>query len=816
MCAFLDTALSDTDIAKAPFMIDSSRWNVIEAGLKRLPGKGLVNSINLKDGEAEFLRRAAVVRRYGAAVVVMLIDETGQAGSFERKIETAARAYRLLAGAGFPPEDIVIDPNILAVATGISDHDSYALDFIRSCSWIRDNCPGAHIAGGVSNLSFSFRGNNTVREAMHGVFLYHAVRAGLDMAIVNPAAITVYNDIEEHLRNAVEDVILNRRPGAAERLLELAGQIAADKMTHNERRQSGAGGSAVNWRKLDTVSRIVHAMVHGLDDFIAADVLELQKSGPRPGGIPPLEIVEGPLMEGMKTAGRLFGEGKLYLPQVIRSARVMKKAVAALEPLMDQNGTAAGGSSTAPKIVLATVKGDVHDIGKNIVSVVLACNGYRIVDLGVMVPAEQIISAALREDAGIIGLSGLISPSLDEMITVAREMEKLKLRIPLLIGGAAASLVHTALRIAPEYSGPVVYVSDAGKSAQTVRALLSPSECPAFTHNVAELYREAVQRHQAVKSRIDLLPIAAARANTFSSAAYTPVKPRTSGIIELNGYPLERVIPWIDWPAFLRHWQNGTTPDTVEADGASIPDTLLNDAQSMLEKIKNEGLLKLRGLAGIFPAVPSGDDIIVQNNGVSRHFCFLRSQTKKAGGANTCLADFLNPSGDWLGLFVLSAGFGLSEAEEEFRRQGDDYGAILLATVANTLTEAFAEEVHLRLRREWWGYAPQESPAAGEMDKGGRGGIRPAFGYPASPDHHDKETAFALLEARERSGFALTGSAMIIPAASVCGMFFANPAAYYFGIGRTGDDQLADWAERKGISVEEARRRSGAAAINDA
>ncbi|MDR2479943.1 MAG: methionine synthase [Treponema sp.] len=816
MCMFLDTALSDTDIAKAPVMIDSSRWNVIEAGLKRLPGKGLVNSINLKDGEAEFVRRAAMVKRYGAAVVVMLIDERGQAETFERKIETAARAYRLLTGAGFPPEDIVIDPNVLAVATGISEHDSCALDFIRSCAWIRENCPGVHISGGISNLSFSFRGNNTVREAMHSVFLYHAVRAGLDMAIVNHAAITAYNDIEANIRSAVEDVILNRRPGAAERLLELAGQIAAVSIAHNNRGQSAGDSSAADWRTMDAASRIIHAMVNGLDDFIGADVLELQKSGTRPGGIPPLEIVEGPLMEGMKTAGRLFGEGKLYLPQVIRSARVMKKAVAALEPLMNQSGAAAGGSSTAPKIVLATVKGDVHDIGKNIVGVVLGCNGYHIIDLGVMVPAEQIISAAMRENAGIIGLSGLISPSLDEMITVAREMEKLKLRIPLLIGGAAASLVHTALRIAPEYSGPVVYVSDAGKAAETVRALLSDSEYPAFTHNVAKLYREAALRHEAVKSRIELLPVAAARANKFVSAAYTPVKPETAGIIELNGYPLERVIPWIDWPDFLRRWQSGTIPDSVESGGSFMPGTLLDDAQAMLEKIKAEGLLKLRGLAGIFPAVPSGDDIVIQNNGVSRRFCFLRNQTKKPSGANSCLADFLHPAGDWLGLFVLSAGFGLQETADEFRRQGDDYGAILLATLANTLTEAFTEEVHLRIRREWWGYAPSESLSTGEILAGGYAGIRPAFGYPASPDHHDKETAFTLLQAWDRSGFALTGSAMIIPAASVCGMFFANPAAYYFGAGRAGNDQLADWAERKGISIEEARRRSGAAAMDDA
>jgi len=761
MCAFLDLALSDPEIARVPVMIDSSRWSVIEAGLKRLPGKGLVNSINLKDGEAEFLRRALLIKRYGAAAVVMLIDEKGQAVSYDRKIEIAGRAYRLLVDAGFPPENIVFDPNVLAVATGISEHDLCGIDFIRACTWIRDNCPGVNISGGISNLSYSFRGNNKVREAMHSIFLVHAQAAGLSMAIVNPAALIAYNTIEDDLRNAAEDVILNRSPGAAERLLELAEKIVAAPTAPNSSSIPNSSLLIPN----SPEKRIVHAMLRGIDDFIESDVLELlnqQKTA--------LEIIEGPLMDGMKEVGKRFDEGSLYLPHVIRSARVMKKAAAALEPYM---GKVSNTVNNAPKIVLATVKGDVHDIGKNIVGIVLACNGYQVIDLGVMVPAEQILDTAEKEHAAIIGLSGLIAPSLDEMAHIAKEMEKRRMKIPLLIGGAAASLVHTSLRLAPEYSGPVVYVQNAGKSAETVRALLSDSQRPHFLQELEKSYQDAAQRHEEIQSRIELISLELARANRVPPATYKPVAPKTSSLISLENYPINRVVPYIDWQSILRGWD------------AQTPDTILDDAKRLLEQVETKGLLQLRGVAGIFPASSENEDIII---GDKHRFCFRRNlQKKPAGVFNPCLADFVAPEQngqavDWLGLFALSAGFGLGEASEQYRRNGDDYSALLLASLANALAEAFVEEAHLRVRREWWGYAPDESLSIEEILKGKFTGIRPAFGYPSCPSHEDKRIAFELLEAEKRCGLKLTDTAMIIPAASVCGMFFASPAAYYFGV----------------------------------
>ncbi|MDR1574744.1 MAG: methionine synthase [Treponema sp.] len=813
MADFLDNALSDPDIARVPFMIDSSRWNVIETGLKRVPGKSLVNSINLKDGEKEFLRRAGLIRRYGAAVVVMLIDGRGQAVSYERKIEIAERAYGLLIAAGFPASDIVFDPNVLAVATGIGEHDSCALDFIRACSWIRDNCPGVQISGGVSNLSFSFRGNSVVREAMHSVFLHHAVRAGLSMAIVNPAALVLYNEIDGELRNAAEDVILNRRPDAAETLLSIAERLAAEGSrggSGGSGRRAASGESGEDWRGLNAEGRIIHAMVKGMDDYIEADLPELLEK------YSPLALVEGPLMDGMKEVGRRFGEGTMYLPQVIRSARVMKKAVSVLEPYMNRSkdGGADAAASRSPKIVLATVKGDVHDIGKNIVGIVLGCNGYTIIDLGVMVPAEQIFEAAEKENADVIGLSGLISPSLDEMVYVAREMEKRKMNIPLLIGGAAASLVHTALRIAPAYSGPVVYVPDVGKSAETVRALLSAAR-PRFLADIADRYRTAAARHEALQSRRVEISPEQARANKIPPASYTPVQPNKTGLIDLNGYPLDRVIPYIDWRSFLAGWDMHTEKQAES-------EKLLADAKALLERVKSEAILALRGVTGIFPAAGVNEEITVfgpdtgnAHSAQTTRFCFLRaSEEKPAGVSNPCLADFLLPPdngrpADWLGLFALSAGFGLREKVLEYRARGDDYRAILLTSLANALTEAFAEAVHLRVRREWWGYAAAENLTPTEVLQGKYTGIRPAFGYPACPDHEDKRAALALLGARERCGLELTASAMLVPSASLCGMFFASPASRYFSAGAPGDRQLRDWANRKGISADEARRRAG-------
>jgi 5-methyltetrahydrofolate--homocysteine methyltransferase len=799
MKGFLNMALCYPDIAKAPIMVDSSRWEVIEAGLKCLQGKGIVNSISLKEGESEFLRKASLIRCYGAAATVMLFDEQGQAVNYERKIAVAKRAFALLTASGFPAEDIIFDPNVLTVATGIPEHDRYALDFIRACKWISNNCPGTQISGGISNISFSFRGNEPVRKAMHAVFLKHAVDAGLSMAIVNPAALIPYDETDKELRDAVEAVILCTEKDAPEKLL-----VAA--LAVKERTGGGAmtvSEPMVSRQNIDVKERIICGIVKGNDGYIEEDVLEL-----RPRYVRSLDVVEGPLMEGMREVGVRFGEGKMFLPQVIRSARVMKKAVAVLEPFLEQEKTAVTGNGTGirgtaagrEKILLATVKGDVHDIGKNIVGLVLGCNGYRVLDLGVMVPAETILDTAEKEGVDIIGLSGLITPSLDEMIRIAEGMEKRGMTIPLLVGGAAANLAHTALHIAPAYSGPVVYVSDAGRSASVVRSLFSPSEYRRFLEELSQSYREALERHENIVKRTSVIPIEEARRNSVPPDPNPPPEPKFKGIVELNDCPLEQVIPHIDWKGFLGIWDSKNQ------------DTLLEDAQLLLGRVRTEGLLRLRGVAGIFPAVSRGDDVIVYDTTNSRTesawFSFLRNQEwKKNGGPNPCLADYLPRkaaengapgNGGWMGLFALSAGFGLEEAAAQFKARNDDYGFLLLATLADALAEAFTEEVHLRFRKEWWGYDPETYQS-----------IRPAFGYPACPDHEDKRTAFTLLEAERRSGLTLTESAMIIPAASTCGMFFAHSQAAYFGAAPVGDDQLADWAERKGISVEEGRRRIG-------
>ena len=814
---FLRAALSDPEIARVPFMIDSSRWNVIESGLKCIQGKTLVNSISLKDGEDEFLRRLEIIARFGAAVVVMLIDEKGQASTFERKIEIAGRAYGLLAKVpgGFSPSDIVFDPNIFTVATGIPEHDSSAPDFIRACSWIRENCPGVQITGGVSNLSFSFRGNNIVREAMHSVFLKHASTAGLSMAIVNPAALIPPDNIEPQLYAAVEDVILNRSPDAAGILLEIAGKVsAAASIAAAGPAKKAADTSPENWRSMNNAEKIKYAIVHGLDEYIEADILELKKTD---ATISPFAIVDGPLMAGISEVSRLFGEARIYLPQVLRSAMVMKKAVAALEPFIeeDKNRPITDGRDNRAvlpaKILLATVKGDVHDIGKNIVRVVLGCTGCNIIDLGVMVPAEQIIDTAINEKVGMVGLSALISPSLDEMINVAGEMEKRGLRIPLLIGGAAANQAHTAMRIAPEYSGPVIYVPDAAQAGSVVRLLLSDNERPGFLELTGEKYREIAARYASGKTSREIISLEAARANKIPSSPQPSLPPPFAGLMDLNDYPIDKVIPYIDWQSFLQAWEitEKAGTESVHSPG----EMLLKDARVMLERIKSERLLQLRGAAGFFPAEAAGDDVVLFDNFYDKslsanrteiaRFCFLRNQEKKQLGAyNPCLADYFTQqehagaaggrsghSVHTLGLFALSAGFGLCEAEQIFRSQKDDYSAILLATLANALADAFAAELHSRLR-------PEKFP-----------GIRPAFGYPISPDHEDKRLAFKLLDAEKRCGLRLTETSMMIPAASVCGMFVFHPAAYYFAIGQVGDDQITDWAVRKGISPDAARLR---------
>lgn len=819
MARFLNYALSDPEIARIPVMVDSSRWEALEAGLKCLQGKGIANSISLKEGEAEFLRRARLIRRYGAAMVVMLFDERGQADSRERKIEVAGRSYLLLTNAGIPAQDIVFDPNVLAVATGIPEHNRYALDFIEACTWIREHCPGAKISGGISNLSFSFRGNDVVREALHAVFLKHAIPAGLTMAIVNPAGVLSCDELDPALREAAEDVVLARREDAADRLLTLALGLKASPAAGTE---SGAGRDA--WRSLPVDERVIYALVKGLDDHIAEDVLEL-----RPRYSRALELIEGPLMRGMNEVGDRFGSGKMFLPQVIRSARVMKVAVAALEPYIQaekaealEEGGAGKRVGGTGKIVMATVKGDVHDIGKNIVSIVLGCNGYEVVDLGVMVPADEILEAARREGADLIGLSGLITPSLDEMVHTAREMEERGFTIPLLIGGATTSEAHTALRIAPVYSSPVVHVKDAGRAAAVVRALLSDTDRPRFLELTEERYREASERHERIASGIELVALDVARANRPAAEWLWMEQPapRMRGIHELQDYPLERLVPYIDWSYFFYSWDLGhgferILEDPEKGDAAK---KLYEDGRKLLDRIVAEKLLRPRGVIGFFPACAENEDLVIFEDpsavAEQARFRFLRNQERKrAGGPNPCLADFIAPrdSGaiDWIGLFAVSAGHGLDEAAAELRSRNDDYGALLLASLADRLAEAFAEELHLRVRREFWGYAPQEHLSTADLFEGRYRGIRPAVGYPACPDHSDKRILFDLLEAERRCGIKLTESNMMVPAASVSGFYFSHPGSYYFGVGRVGDDQLRSWAERKGISAETAAGRLG-------
>jgi 5-methyltetrahydrofolate--homocysteine methyltransferase len=810
MTRFLKLCQSDPEIARVPVMADSSSWEILEAALKCMQGKGIINSISLKEGEGEFLRRALLARRYGAAVVVMLFDEEGQAADYEKRIKVASRSYKLLRGAGFPPEDIVFDPNVLTIATGMAEHDRYALDFIRTCSWIREHCPETHISGGISNLSFSFRGSEAVRGAMHAVFLKHAIDAGLSMAIVNPAGLISYDEVPPELRDAAEDAVLCRGGNPPAKLLALAMSAQENPAAPDSASPAPEQAAGPQWREADPEARIAYALLKGIDTFIEKDITELKENTSA------LALVEGPLMRGMGEVGKRFGEGKMFLPQVIRSARVMKKAVAVLEPFMKEEKT----TTRAGRIVLATVKGDVHDIGKNIAGVVMACNGYDVIDLGVMVPREKILESAENTRAAFIGLSGLISPSLEEMVRVAEEMERRHFTIPLLIGGAAASLAHTGLRIAPAYSGPVVYVRDAGETAGALHALLSP-ERERFLEKLDASYKEARLRHEAITQKRVFLSLEEARAKRMITRweKNPPPEPKTKGIIQYDDYPVEKVIPHIDWEHFYRVWELNSSAKPERSGGkdpvSGLPpekDKLRADAQAMLEKVIAKKLLTLRGVLGFFPAHSEGDDIVCLSAefGEPGRFCFLRNQEQKAASLpNLCLADYIPPiekigqnenCRGWLGLFALSAGFGLEKAAAAYTEQGDDYSALLLASLADLLAEAFSEEVHARVRTELWACSPK--PPAWRS-------IRPAFGYPACPDHHDKELCFRLLEAGERTGMTLSESAMIIPAQSVCGMYFVHPEAAYFGVGGIAGDQLADWARRKGITAEEARLRTG-------
>jgi 5-methyltetrahydrofolate--homocysteine methyltransferase len=804
MTRFLNLVATEPEIARLPIMIDSSKWSVIEAGLKCIQGKPVVNSISLKEGEDEFLRRARAIRRYGAAVVVMAFDEQGQADTAARKVAVLERAARLLTErAGFPPSDIVFDPAVLAVGTGIEEHNRYAMAFIEAARHLRAAFPQARISGGISNLSFAFRGNDTVREAIHSAFLFHAIRAGLDMGIVNAGQLAVYEDIPPDLLERVEDLLFDRRPDATERLVQFAGSV------QGETKKKGPDQA---WRAGTVEARLTHALVHGVLDFLQADLEEARRRYPRP-----LSIIEGPLMDGMKVVGDLFGSGRMFLPQVVKSARAMKTAVSHLQPFMEADAEG-GGQRAQGRILLATVKGDVHDIGKNIVGVVLGCNNYEVIDLGVMVPAARILQAAVDERADIVGLSGLITPSLDEMALVAAEMERRHLTVPLLIGGATTSRQHTAVKIAPGYGGPTAYVPDASRVADVVGRLLNPATRASFdAENRAE--QDALRRKYGVRSARRLRPIAVARANAqrFDWPAQAPAAPAFIGrrVVDV---PLEHLVPFIDWTFFFAAWQlKGRFPAVLDhpEHGAAARE-LYDDGRQLLDEIVAGRLLAARGAYGFWPAASDGDDIVLFDAEDRRRerarFPMLRQQEEpNDGGPNRCLADFVAPAGcgvpDYLGAFVVTAGLGVEALVSRYQHEHDDYRAIMVKALADRLAEAFAEYLHAEARREW-GYGGDERPDADDLRAERYRGIRPAFGYPACPDHQEKQRLFDLLDAG-RLGITLTETCAMSPAASVSGIYFSHPSAKYFGVGRLGRDQVEDYARRKGMTVEEVERWLG-------
>ncbi|MFZ4689732.1 MAG: methionine synthase [Polymorphobacter sp.] len=802
MTTFLKLIAAEPDIARIPIMVDSSKWSVIEAGLKCVSGKPIVNSISMKEGEAGFLEQAAKVQRYGAAVVVMAFDEKGQADTGARKVEICERAYKLLVANGFPPEDIIFDPNIFAVATGIEEHNNYGVDFIEACREIRKRCPHAHISGGLSNLSFSFRGNEPVRRAMHSIFLFHAIPAGLDMAIVNAGQLDVYDAIDPELREACEDVVLNRRPDATDRLLEIADRFRGDGSVVEKATEA--------WRELPVTQRLEHALVKGLDAFVVEDTEEARLQAFNSGGRP-IDVIEGPLMDGMNVVGDLFGAGKMFLPQVVKSARVMKKAVAHLLPYIEAEKSE--GSSSKGKIIMATVKGDVHDIGKNIVGVVLQCNNFEVIDLGVMVPAQTILAAAREHQADMIGLSGLITPSLDEMVHVASEMQRAGMTMPLLIGGATTSRVHTALRIAPAYTGPVVHVLDASRAVGVAGTLVSDTLKDGFVDETAAEYeRIRVQRAGAGQSA--LVPLEQARANGFATdfAAHPPVKPNFTGVMTIDDVTVEMLVPYIDWTPFFRAWElHGNYPailtDDVVGESAS---GLFADAQVMLAKIADEKWLHPRGVVGIWPARRDGDDVLLfgdeRRGDVLARLPFLRQQiAKRDGRANMCLADFIHPEADWLGCFAVQAGTGIDVQLARFKAGHDDYNDILLKALADRLAEAFAEYLHERVRREIWGHELGNRMSNEDLIRERYTGIRPAPGYPACPEHSLKRHIFDLMSVEDRAGITLTDSFAMLPTA-VSGFYFAHPQSAYFGVARIEPDQLADYASRLGVSQARAEQ----------
>ncbi len=814
MDRFLKLVAAEPDICRVPVMVDSSKFEVIEAGLKCVQGKSIVNSISMKEGEERFREQARIVRRHGAAAVVMAFDEDGQADNLERRKAICERAYRILVDeVGFPAEDVIFDPNVFAVATGIEEHASYGRDFIEATRWIKQNLPGARVSGGISNVSFSFRGNNPVREAIHAVFLFHAIEAGLDMGIVNAGALVVYDQVEPELRERIEDVVLDRRPDAAERLLEIA-------EAHNLQGEV-AEAAAEEWRALPVAERITHALVKGIDAHVIDDTEELRGEIADRGGRP-IEVIEGPLMDGMDVVGDLFGAGKMFLPQVVKSARVMKKAVAHLIPFIEQekldNPALATAKETNGTIVMATVKGDVHDIGKNIVGVVLQCNNYEVIDLGVMVPAQKILDTAVEVDADVVGLSGLITPSLDEMVTLATEMQRRGMTIPLLVGGATTSRAHTAVKVDPRYDGPVVWVKDASRSVPTAAALLSPERRDQLMADVQADYQSLRTRH-AGKGTRRLVPLGDARsdATPVDWDGYAPPAPRAPGVHVLDGYDLAELREYIDWQPFFNAWEmKGRFPDILNnPTTGETARRLYEDAQEMLDTVVAEGWLTARGVVGLFPANADGDDVVVwaddertERLTVLHH---LRQQGEhREGVPHRALSDYVAPVAtglpDHVGAFAVTAGIGLQERVEAFKADQDDYNAILLESLADRLAEAFAERLHQRVRTELWGHADDAGLSNEDLIAERYAGIRPAPGYPACPDHTEKPTIWDLLDVEEATGISLTESMAMWPGASVSGTYYSHPAAQYFVVGRLGRDQVADYAERKGWSLTEAER----------
>ena len=805
MVKFLNLIGAEPDIARVPVMIDSSKWEIIEAGLKVVQGKSVVNSISLKEGESTFIEQAQKVKLYGAAVIVMAFDEDGQADNFERRIQICERSYRILVDkVNFPPEDIIFDPNIFPVATGMEEHKRNALDFFLATKWIRENLPYANVSGGVSNVSFSFRGNNAVREAMHSSFLYHAIQHGMNMGIVNPTLLEVYDEIPKPLLERVEDVLLNRKEDATEALLNYAESIKGNKKKSKEQEQA--------WRNEDLQTRITHALVKGIDRHIIQDVEEARLATDRP-----LHVIENNLMAGMNVVGDLFGSGKMFLPQVVKSARVMKKAVAHLQPFIEAEKT--GLKESSGKVLMATVKGDVHDIGKNIVSVVLACNNFEIIDLGVMVPPELILQKAQEENVDVIGLSGLITPSLDEMVYVAKEMNRIGLKIPLLIGGATTSKAHTAVKIAPQGNSPIIHVNDASRAVTIVNNLLSENKNKIYTAEIAAEYqsfREKFLDRISSKSYIDL-KTARNRKYNIDWEVFRPVVPKSLGLNTIEDQDLQQLVSYVDWSPFFRSWDlHGKYPDILNDEIVGQEATsLFIDAQNMLQKIIDEKWLTAKACFGLFPANSEEDDILIYDTENIKEEKFrlitLRQQLqKREGQPNLALADFVAPKAkgvqDYIGTFCVSTGFGVQEIAKRFEKENDDYNSIMIKALADRLAEAFAEFLHREIRIRYWGYSPEESLTNEQLIKERYKGIRPAPGYPACPDHLEKQTLWELMDVEKNIGVTLTESYAMWPAASVSGYYFAHPEAKYFGLGKIKEDQLIDYSKRRNIPIEEARK----------